>query len=358
MATGSDPFYGCLCLETASNVNGPIPPIRSRRSLGILLPEIHFNIWEKDAGDGPLLDIGLMLSVDEPAERIEIFLPWVLDVAEIEDLSARVLARNGVSAIFNESWTTSSTPNNLGGYVTRDDGSIFTIVPFSPVVLPRNHNSNLFNSVIVDVAQLKTIPSVFSTNRALDQIYVRFRVKKVPPEFYQVGIDQGDVFGGGALNRTDIIDFRMNVRRGVPPGLETLVKGRFLEFSKVQLFLMKPRDQDIVFEDKLFKACRSLEDEKFWAEYILPAGATQSQIKKSLKQVQGSLGYQWKKSAPASVSEISEFGMLARFKSFKMKKRTITLFLILALGIGVLGNLVYDFGKSMIEEKSERENNP
>jgi hypothetical protein len=32
---------------------------------------------------------------------------------------------------------------------------------------------------------------------------------------------------------------------------------------------MRSRDKDIVFQDKLFKASRSLEDEEFWAQYSI-----------------------------------------------------------------------------------------
>jgi hypothetical protein len=289
-----------------------------------------------------------MLAINDPAERIEIFLPWGLAAGDIEDLSPRILAPNGVSAIFNEAWTSSAANNCPGGYVTRNDGSVFSIVPYDrPVVEIRNHPLGPLHSIVLDVPGLLRTSGVTTATapRPADKMYVRIRVKKVPPKFYQVGIDQGDVFGGSLLNRTEIIDFRMNVRRGVPTAIESFLRGRFIEFSKVQLFLMKSRDQDIVFEDKLFKACRSLEDEKFWAEYILPYGSSSRASEKSRKRVQRSLGYQWTKSPGTSQTEFSEFGMLARFKSFKTKKRTIAVFVVLALVIGAAGNGVYDLGK-------------
>jgi hypothetical protein len=348
MATAPEPFYGCLCLETTSSLNNPLPPVGIRQQSNIASPEIHFNIWEGKGMD-PFLDIGVMLDINDPAERIEIFLPWGIAAGDIEDLSPRILGPNGVSAVFNEAWTSSGANNCPGGYVTRTDGSIFSIVPYDrPIVETRNHSLGTLRSIVLDVTGLRAISAVTTAGaqRPAVKMYVRIRVKKVPPKFYQVGIDQGDVLGGSLLNRTEIIDFRMNVRRGVPAAIESFLRGRFIEFSKVQLFLMKSRDEDIVFEDKLFKACRSLEDEKFWAEYILPYGASSSASEKSRKRVQRSLGYQWTKIPVTSQTEFSEFGMLARFKSFRTKKRTIGLFVVLALVLGAAGNGVYDLGKS------------
>ena len=351
MVTTSEPFYGCLCLETTSlTSNGSLPQLRERQNSHIPLPEIHFNIWEEGTGTKPFLDIGVMLAINDPAELIEIFLPWKLERGKIEDLSPRILAPCGVSAIFNEAWTSSSSTHNPGGYVTRNDGSVFSIVPYDqPVVQSRKHQLGELHSIVLDIPQLRTTSQTTAATvlSNLKLMYVRIRVKDVPQQFYRVGFDQGDALGGGTLNRTEIIDFRLNVRRGVPSAIESFLHGRFVEFSKVQLFLMKSRDQDIVFEDKLFKACRSLEDEKFWAEYILPFLSTTKAKDKSLRQIKGSLGYQWKKTPDSNQAEVSEFGMLARFKSFKMRKRAIVLFIIAALILGVAGNGMYDFIKGM-----------
>lgn len=354
MATLAQPFYGCLCLETASK--HPLPPADQRQQAKIPLPEIHFNIWEEGIDTDPFLDVGVMLAVNDPAEHIEIFLPWAFAAPDIEDLSARILGSNGVSAVFNEAWTTSSGVNSPGGFVTRGDGTVFTILPYDqPLIKKRQHRLGALHSIVLDVAQLARTSAATAANagKPPDHMYVRFRVKGAPQSFYRVGIEQSDALGGGALNRTEIIDVRLNVRRGVPQAIEAFLNGRFIEFSKVQLFLMKSRNHDIVFEDKLFRACRSLEDENFWSEYILPKGSPPATIAKSLNQVKGSLGYQWKKTPDPGVSGVKEFGILARFKSFTISKRIGTLFLVLALLVGALGNAVYDLGKWALTDPDE-----
>ena len=132
------------------------------------------------------------------------------------------------------------------------------------------------------------------------------------------------------------------MRRGVPLGLENQI-GKFVQFSKVHLFLMKSRDQDIVFEDNLFKACRSLEDENFWANYSLPVSADNREKKKSLIHVKQSLGYQWTKitlvAADGTETPVKEYGILARYKNVRFG---IFKFVIIALIVGALGNALWD----------------
>lgn len=344
----ADPFYGCLCIETyaASAVGAAATQVQT------VAPEIHFNIWEESPGS-PFLDVGLMLDINYPAASLQILLPWQIKPEEIEDLSERLLDANGISAIFNETWTSSRSTSSPGGYVTRAAGDIFSIVPYDrPVIRTFSHRVGDLHSISLEIPTLRALANAACPNSAGHQprlFYVRFRVHNVPKSFYRVGIDQGDAFGGGALYSTEIIDFRLNVRRGAPPAIESLLNGKFVDFSKVQLFLMKRRDADIVFEDKHFRACRSLEDENFWAGYILPKSATTDLVGASLKRVKNSLGYQWKKTSDgAGTPLVSEFGMLARFKSFQLKGKTVALFLFIAILLGMAGNAAYDAAKYLV----------
>lgn len=325
--------------------SGALFASRTNANPPVLLPEIHFNIWEEGVDTAPSLDIGVMLDVNDPTSTIEIFLPWILKDDNVEDLYSRLSNGIGISVIFNEAWRTSSAANQLGTIVIRDGLPSFTVFPYKPKVSVREFNEGTFYSVVLDVKKLafSSAGAVANTPHVPNQMYVRFRIKNVPHNFYRVGFNQGDAFGGGALSRTEIIDFRLNIRRGVPVGLESILNGKFIEFSKVQLFLMKSKDQDIVFEDKLFRACRSLEDEGFWADYIQSKGASQKMLDKCLAHVKNSLGYQWRKTPETGHAEVSEFGILARFKSFKMRKRTIFLFVCIALILGAGGNAVYDY---------------
>jgi hypothetical protein len=187
----------------------------------------------------------------------------------------------------------------------------------------------------LDIAQLRTKSNGLSSSSP--KLYVRFRIRSVPKSFYCVGIAQRDRWWVSSSQRTEIIDFRLNVRRGVPADLERSI-GPFVDFSKVHLFLMKSREQDIVFEDTLFKSCRSLEDEEFWAGYS--SDGTEADKRNSLLNVKQSLGYQWsKKGGPDNKAPVKEFGILARFKKVEFG---IGKFLVWVLILGALGNALWD----------------
>jgi hypothetical protein len=331
-------FYGLLCIATGlPSATGPQPSIPATH-----LPELHLNIWEK--GESAFLDIGLMLDIAEQAQTFEFLVPWKISIQEIDDLSERLFEVGAMPAVFNEGWEVTRNVGSRNGRATDPANGkvLFSILEVLSDLEVKSipHNNHQLASISVNVMSLRR--KAMAMNHAASKMYVRFRLKEVPKDFYRVGINQQDRLFVSSWQRTEIIDFRLNVRRGVPLGLENQI-GKFVQFSKVHLFLMKSRDQDIVFEDNLFKACRSLEDENFWATYSLPASADSSAKKKSLTHVQQSLGYQWTKvalvAADGTVTPVKEYSILARYKNVRFG---IFKFVIIALIVGALGNALWD----------------
>lgn len=336
-------FYGLLVLATG------------RTAEPTLLPELHLNIWEKKRWvffESAFLDIGLMLDASDTAQTFEFVLPWTVKDEDLEDLSLRLQDRGATPAIFNESWVSSASNGSAGlitDPVTRD---VFSVVETHSDLKVHEHNRGTKQSQIairLDVPALKTKSE--SAAPSARRMYVRFRVKNVPRSFYRVRINPRDRIFLSSWQRTEIIDFRMNVRRGVPLEFEQVMKGRFVEFSKVHLFLMKSRDQDIVFEDKLFRSCRSLEDELFWASYSLPVRPNDWYMFWSRQRVKNSLGYQWTKVITKDLTTgantlVKEFGTLARFKKVRFG---IIQFIIVAGLVGAVGNAIWDSVKYRYE---------
>ena len=329
-------FYGLLVLANGRTVQQGV------------LPEVHLNLWEKRKNwifDSAFLDIGLMLDVNDSAHTFEFVLPWSISDLDIEDLSIRLQEKGAIPAIFNEGWICSNS-NGRAGYVTDPvKNETFTFVELGTDLQVKTHNPNTNHaqqaiSLNVPNVRVKSI----SSSALAKRMYVRFRVKNVPKHFYRVSINPRDRLFLSSWQRTEIIDFRMNVRRGVPLGFEQRVNATFIDFKKVHLFLMKSRDQDIVFEDKLFRSCRSLEDEHFWANYSLAAGPNDWHKFWSRRRVKNSLGYQWTRTIekdPITGNDmpVSEFGTLARFKNIRFG---LAKFVIVAGLVGALGNMVWD----------------
>lgn len=343
--------FGLLCYATGSN--GPDPD-------GYVLPEIHLNIWEQEIsgkeGEEVFLDIGLMFSIKESAKKIELIFPWKVSLSEITDLSGVIGVSDAIPAIFNESWAVS---DHGGDHVVYDPrqvtGAGFSIVSVNKALSEQDHEAqwgtgstlktSKVHAISIDVGALtiKAKSAAKSTSRDVDRFYIRFRVSNVKKYFYCSDTENTKLDISTVLQqKTEDLDFRLNVRRGAPPNLAKDL-GKFLEFSKAHLFLMRSRDKDIVFHDKLFKAARSLEDEDFWARYSLkdPATASQEERDANLKRVKKNLGYQWKSGGDGQPS-VKEFGTLARFRIVKVAMGP---FILWALVLGVCGNILLELGK-------------
>lgn len=317
-------FYGLLCFECGVKSHDPSPKHQ---------PDIHLNLWEH--GDSILLDIGLMLDVNHPCKSIDVFFPWAQENNNYIDLLDRISGSAAITAIFNESLLITQTSNNSGIIISNPltKQEEFVVVKSNGAIVSRSHDDNS-HAFSIDLATLCERAKHLSSS--VEKMYIRFRVKNIPKSFYSVGLNQADKGFTSSWQYTEIIDFRLNVRRGVPADLEASI-GKFLDFGKVHLFLMRSREHDLVFQDTLFRACRSLEDEDFWADYSLNGIDEKGDAKSRVKR---SFGYQWtKKSIVGSNEFIKEFSILARFKKIEF---TIKKFIIYALLLGALGNGLWD----------------
>ena len=171
----------------------------------------------------------------------------------------------------------------------------------------------------------------------VEKFYVRFRLRNADRGAYCVGVNDVTNWWGPSWQRTDVIDFRVNVRRGAPTNIENIVNGSFMEFSKIQLFMMRDRNQDIAYQDKLFKACRSLEDEEFWASYSFNDKDNVNKVRGNVKR---SMGYQWKYDDEGK--PVREFGIAARFKVVEFG---IGKYILTALILGAFGSGLWDLAK-------------
>ena len=343
MATSTTPsIYGLLCFARGGTT--PTTPATAQTGAATpALPELHLNVWEQNPGKGSknpdsFLDIGLMLDVQDQTASIELVFPRKMPVKSVVDLSTVVTQAQAIPAIFNESWAVVHMGANGADAVVYDPTSTnksCAVVSIKGAITETQHGGIDALSISVSNLMAKANAVAQSTQRAIERVYVRFRLLEFKREYYSVGAgERTSSWWQPSWQKTEDIDFRVNVRRGAPPGLETQV-GRFLEFSKIHLFLMRSRDKDIVFQDKLFKASRSLEDEDFWAQYSI--SGTQLSLQESHKRVQHSLGYHWK--AAAGSGPVKEFGTLARFKVVEFG---VGKFVAVALIVGAMGNMLWD----------------
>ena len=313
-------FHGLLCLASGRAPDN-----------GYDHPQLHLNLWEQV--DRISLDIGLMIRRDFSSPEIYFYLPWPKADKALMDLTPRINDADAIAAVFNESWEVTRLPRSSSATV-KDPSSgkvLFQVISPSNYwsiedETPQSHRIKLDFGRLVKTEPLEA-----------EEIYLRFRVKGVPKEFYAVGFAQGDQGLVSSWTKNEFIDFRLNVRRGAPPDLEAHV-GHYVSFSKVHLFLMRHRSNELVFQDSAFRSCRSLEDEHFWAKYSHDdEQPSPEQLRDARSHVVNSLGYQWTKRTNEGLPT-HEFGILARFKRIEL---SIPKFIFYAVLISAAGNAAW-----------------
>jgi len=317
-------FYGMLCL--ASHV-------KNQHAIGNPpLPHLHLNLWEPIDGQ-VFLDVGLLISRLFRFRYIHFYFPW-RSVDDWVDLTSRISSAADIAVVFNENWSV----NQVAGSSSVTVQNPVTKEALFQVISPKNHlkvdeNNASSHRLTLDLETLAA-----SGNAQPDKMYVRFRVRGVPKHFYAGDLTQGDRRLVSSWTKNEFIDFRLNVRRGAPPNLETGAR-RFVSFSKVHLFLMRHRSHELVFQDSAFKSCRSLEDESFWARYSHPKDDPGGDdLVRAKRYVANSLGYQWTKKESEKGSPVHEFGILARYKHLEVSVLT---FVFAAVVIGAMGNALW-----------------
>jgi hypothetical protein len=143
---------------------------------------------------------------------------------------------------------------------------------------------------------------------------------------------------------TRIVDFRINVRRGVPDDVLTSQPDLFFpRWRKIHFFLTVDRVRELTFQSENFVACRSLEDEAIWNSYI---SINNAQVGESCS-VKDFLGYQWTAKCSATGAPAKDLVALARFSQVTSSLVYLVRFVALALIVGAAGNGVW----TLIEER-------
>lgn len=299
-------------------------------------PELHINIWEIKtkflSKKSSLLDIGFKFNIENNTKKLILVFPWKIESKDLLDLSSKFETNNALRAVFNENYSCTHKTQE-GGYVVKENTkTLFNIIEILVNNIEiKNHTINLcnqkkeiFSSLEFDISDLKRISQ--DIDNTSSYFYFRLRISNIPDIFYKSKISYFKQLITGASTLLQLIDFRVNVRRDIPDEIFKETKYRpndLLEFKKIHLFLMKPKKEKITFENKYFIACRSLENETYWAEYS-------GHRRKIIKQ---SLGYQWteKIKTDNNTKRYDGLTILARFESLKFNL-WVYAFAILFLG--------------------------
>lgn len=319
--------------------------------------ELHVNLWE--VAEKSILDLGIMINIngDKKVCAIQVDLPWKVEPRNITDLGAQLNSEKTVAAIFNEIVHYNGRADNNYATIRLLPSEAPNVRDFALLRL----NSNSYKARCQHLAdgssftQLRVeLPSASEMNgMGTSMVYVRFRIKDVPPEVYASIFRQKDRNLLSSSTETRIVDFRINVRRGVPDEILSSADRSvwFPPFKKIHFFLTIDRAQTCDFESKSFKGCRSLYDESIWSEYI----GGHSAVRGMIGSMRNYLGYQWTASVvgkdPASnrhSSGVKDLVVLGRFSRHQSSFLLIGRFIFLGLLFGMVGNALWDIIKPHI----------
>lgn len=320
-----------------------------------LLDELHVNLWEvrerasKRQRNTSALDLGVMISGWEGIEAVLVDLPWSVERDDVSDLGSRLNSEKTIAAIFNEIVRYDGCAGESFARISfratdpmdqaAENDNAFTLLrlpgrAYTLDQIPLGHG--------VSSTQLKIELPAFAELQGAKKIYLRFRIDCVPRAIYSHTFEQADRNLLSSRLETRIIDFRINVRRGIPDEIFATDKAlRFPKFKKIHFFLTINRAQVCDFESKNFVGCRSLVDEAVWNEYL--HGANSFVSVEGMKQF---LGYQWTESASNPSNNkgrgVKDLVVLGRFSSYSSTIRTALMFLVVGLFFGALGNGLWD----------------
>ncbi len=326
-------FYGVLCFARFHDQTGALRLTNESDWI-----DLHLNLWEREAQN--FLDVGVRFNRECKYDYLRFYFPWAINEHAPEDLVDKINHASSVASIFNESWVVEQRGGTSHALV-RDSMSndpVFEILRLSDA-LSQEKRDDQSHFIDIDVSKLKAL-----CDKSSSYCYVRFRVFGMPRSVYLVPHIQGDAGLVSSWTQTEDLDFRLNVRRGVPVDMERSV-GAFVPFKKVHLFLMRDRAYELVYQDSAFKSCRSLEDENFWANYSATVGSPPDSLKKTISSC---FGYQWTKKFSEPQSPVDEFRILARFKRTRLSKLK---FAIIVVVLGAVGNALWEFVSGTIGPK-------
>ncbi|WP_440284246.1 hypothetical protein [Escherichia fergusonii] len=279
------------------------------------IEELHINFWNISAHKFGYLDFGITFKKPEDETiakhgAICIFLPFEKENNFFSDLSENLeSSRDLVTAVFNEYLIDTKTVDGRHlklVLANKGDLVVNTKLSFSGgeldhrVKITKIHNGTLLAFKLKDC---------LSSEDACNH-YLRFRVQinkedigLLVKTFYPK-----DLFLKSSIERSDIIDFRVNEQRNLPSEIATTLASAACTPLKCHIFIIRDMVDDCSASGSNYKGSRILESET-WTKYFskgVSFGSHDPMI------------YHWKISNDIN-SRLNDFSVVVKFKNTKSK---------------------------------------
>ena len=311
--------------------------------------ELHVNLWELKKE--PFLDVGIMIAKWRECGAVQIDVPWEVSSRQVGDIGALLNSEKAVAAVFNEVVDYRGRAGQAYAEISFQQQPGGTGKPDSFLLLRLNSSQidvrllTLSDGSVCSRITLRIPEEELGTTQ--ERIYLRFRIRGIPKDVYSTTFDQRDRNLLSSSTETRIIDFRINVRRGIPDEvLASNGRSWFPEFRKIHFFLTVARAEICEFQNKDFVGCRSLVDEREWTQYALSQDDSISTRSSTVKDY---LGYQWTAKGDARKCA-KDLLILGRFTSHRSNIIQIIRFVVLVVLFGMIGGGLWDVIKPHVTD--------
>ncbi len=281
------------------------------------------------------VDIGLLLPNLTNIDKIHLYLPFEISEHEIIDLGSFFSNHiNLIKAVFNEDYNNLHQPQPKIlpiEFVKKGIINIYLLDVKNDIRIRYDYGGTVLDIDLSEIQCKRTEPFYFRLRLQSPQVHNFSTTYKLKNSLFE-----------SAFTNTEVIDFRINEKRGLDKTLLQKIENNIAaNIKKIHFFLLRNAKDDYIFSHKAMISCRELEDD-MWQDY-LGSGYQQDKV----------LAYHWKESD--SEGKIESFNALIKMKFEKYNLLTILFYLAVITILSISWNLAASYIFKHLDRDSQKQ---
>ena len=305
--------------------------------------DLHVNFWFlgdilKQKIKYRYLDIGIKIKNYQSLSNFVFSFPFHVNSNEVIDLSSKMSNKTNASMVFNEECEIETqkeyTIVKIPDKEKKADKKLL-IFPLEQAIENICEYIDCGDKTYI-VIRFENFKKYLGKNSELEvykDIYIRFRIKDI--NLQDILYFDNEPFNkslDSAFSGTRVLDFKINEKRNIDKSITArmdLDEETLIRFSQVHFLVMEPSSYDLIAYTKNQMTCRELEKD-LWNDYL----------KVDLDSKAGHiLAYHWRMKSEDD-HKIGDFSCFAKIKYQKMQLNTVLAYVLVVLGIGVIGSTI------------------
>lgn len=315
---------------------------------GSLEPEfdLHVNFWFlgdilKQKISDPYLDIGIKIKEYKKLSSLVFSFPFQVLEQNVIDLASKMSDKINASIVFNEECEIETEKEYTIIKIPEKEKDIEKKLLIFPLTQAIEHIYELTacenkSYITIKFDEFKRYLTKDSKLGSYHDIYIRFRIRDV--SLQNVLYFDSEPFNkslDSAFSGTRVLDFKINEKRNIDKSITAkmdLDEKVLVEFEQVHFLVMEPSSYDMISYTQNQMTCRELE-KNLWNDYL--SDYTPVELNDKAGHV---LAYHWK--AKKKDKKIRDFSCFAKINYQKMQMKTVLAYVLVAIGIGVIGSTI------------------